>query len=302
MSVLIDSHTRVLIQGITGDAGAWSARDLVAYGTQVVAGVTPGKGGQSQDGVPVFDFVADAVAATGANASIIYVPPAGAAEAIAEALEAGLHLVVYTGDGLPIHEAIRLRRMARELGSTLVGGNTPGLISPGKSKLGFMPSYCYTRGPIGVVSKSGSLSYEVCYRLTQAGIGQTTVVGVGGDPVKGLTIGEALELMHADHETRAIMVLGEIGGLEEYQAAEYARRLDAKPLAAFLVGRTAPPGRKLGHAGALIGGEREGYKAKTEILAAAGVRVAHRLTEIVPRAQEALAAATLVKEAADVGS
>jgi succinyl-CoA synthetase alpha subunit len=293
MSVLVDRGARVLVQGITGRQASWSARDMAAYGTRVVAGVVPGKGGTTHEGVPVFDFVADAVAATGANASVVYVPAAGACAAVAEALEAGLKLVVYPGDGLPIHDAIRLRRLARAHGTVLIGPNTPGVISPGQAKLGFMPSSCYTPGPLGIVTKSGSLSYETCWRLTGAGIGQSTVIGVGGDPVKGLTIGEALELFDGDGETHGVLVIGEIGGTEEYQVADYVQRSGAKPVAAFLVGRTAPPGRKLGHAGALIGGEREGYWAKVEALEAAGVRVARRLSDIVPEVRLILDPASL---------
>lgn len=292
MSVLVDRTTRVVVQGITGRQAAWSARDMAAYGTEIVAGVVPGKGGTSHEGVPIFDFVAEAVAATRANASIVYVPSSAAPEAIAEAFEAGLPLVVYPGDGFPIHDAIRLRRVARARGVTLLGPNTPGIISPGQTKLGFMPSYCYVQGSLGVITKSGSLSYETCWRLTGAGIGQTTVVGVGGDPVKGLTMGEVLGHFHDDPATYGVLVIGEIGGTEEYQIVDYVRRPGAKPVAAFIVGRTAPPGKKLGHAGALIGGEREGYAAKVEALTAAGVQVARRLDEIVTVAERVLAEAS----------
>jgi len=289
MSVLVDRSSRVVVQGITGTQASWSARDMAAYGTRIVAGAVPGKGGTSHDGVPVFDFVAAAVAATGANVSVAYVPASAATEAISEAFEAGVPLVVYPGDGLPLHDAVRLRRTAQTRGVTLLGPNTPGVISPGQTKIGFMPSYCYMPGHLGIITKSGSLSYETCWRLTSAGLGQTTVVGVGGDPVKGLTIGEALERFGHDPETRAVLVIGEIGGSEEYQIVDYVKQRDAKPVAAFLVGRTAPPGRKLGHAGALIGGEREGYVAKTHALESAGVHVSHRLSDIVPTAQRILA-------------
>jgi succinyl-CoA synthetase alpha subunit len=289
MSVLIDSSTRVMIQGITGDVGTWSSRDLASYGTKVVAGVVPGKGGTMHDGTPVFNFASEALAETDANAALVYVPPSVAAEAVAEALETGFRLVVYPGDGLPIQDAIRLRRLSHQLSSTLVGANTPGLISPGQAKLGFMPSYCYEPGPVGVISKSGSLSYEVCWRLSKEGIGQSTVVGIGGDPVKGLSTGETLELFDQDPETQAVLLLGEIGGAEEYQAIDYAQRESSKPIAAFLVGQTAPPGRKLGHAGALIGGDREGYSAKVGALEKAGVPVARRLADIAPLVREAVA-------------
>lgn len=288
MSILVDRSTRVVVQGITGRQAAWSTRDMAAYGTAIVAGVVPGRGGTLHEGIPIFDFVADAVAATAPNAAIVYVPATVAAEAIAEAFETGLPLVVYPGDGFPVHDAIRLRRMAAAHGATLLGPNTPGLISPGQTKLGFMPSYCYTPGSLGVITKSGSLSYETCWRLSREGIGQTTVVGVGGDPVKGLTIGEALARFHDDAATHGMLVIGEIGGTEEYQIANYVVRPHAKPVGAFVVGRTAPPGRKLGHAGALIGGEREGYGAKVEALEAAGVNVARRLGDIVAVAERVL--------------
>lgn len=295
MSILVDRATRVLVQGITGTQASWSVRDMAAYGTRIVAGVVPGKAGTFHDGVPIFNFVSEAVAATGADASLVYVPASGAADAVSEAVEARVPLVVYPGDGLPVHDAIRLRRMARAYGVIFLGPNTPGLISPGQSKLGFMPSYCYAPGPLGIITKSGSLSYETCWRLTGEGIGQTTVVGVGGDPVKGLMIGEALELFDGDPATGAILVIGEIGGTEEYQIVDYVRRPSTKPVAAFLVGRTAPPARKLGHAGALIGGEREGYAAKIEGLDAAGVHVAHRLSDIVPATRRVLAASTITR-------
>ncbi|GAC1653087.1 MAG: succinate--CoA ligase subunit alpha [Candidatus Dormibacteraceae bacterium] len=286
MTILAGASTRVIVQGITGRQASWCAQDIIAYGTRVVAGVVPGRGGGHHLDLPVFDFVADAVAATGADASLVFVPATVAGEAVAEALEAGLKLVVYPGDGLPVHDSVRLRRLALERGATLVGPNSPGLISPGLAKLGFMPSYCFRPGRLGVITKSGSLSYEVNWRLTEGGIGQSTVVGVGGDAVKGLTIGEALALFHEDPGTDAMLVLGEIGGVEEYQAADYAGRPGAKPVGAFLVGQTAPPGRKLGHAGALINSDREGYAAKVAGLEAAGVAVARRLSEVVSIARQ----------------
>lgn len=279
MSILAGAGTRVLVQGITGRQASWCVTDLDAYGTQVVAGVVPGKGGTVHGGHRVYDSVEEALKSADADASLIFVPPAAAADAIIEAIEAGIRLVVYPGDGLPLHDAVRLRRLARDRGAVLIGPNSPGLISPGLCKLGFMPSYCFEPGPLGVISKSGSLSYEVCWRLTSAKIGQSTLVGVGGDPVKGLTIGEALELFEADRGTKAVLVLGEIGGVEEVQAAEHARR-GGKPVIAFLVGRTAPSGRRLGHAGALIGSSREGYREKVEALEAAGVPVARTLAEL----------------------
>lgn len=286
MSILATAATRVVVQGISGRQATWCTEDLISYGTKVVAGVVPGRGGTRHVGAPVFDLVADAVAKTGADASLVFVPAHAATEAIREAIEAGVRLVVYPGDGLPVHDSIRLRRAAQRAGATLVGPNTPGLISPGQSKLGFMPSYCFAPGRLGIISKSGSLSYETSWRLTSAGIGQSTVVGVGGDAVKGLTIGEALDLFHDDRETAAMLVLGEIGGVEEYQIIDYRQRPGAKPVAAFLVGRTAPPGRKLGHAGALVNSDRESYSSKVAVLTAAGVPVARNLGEVVPVVSE----------------
>jgi len=282
MTILATPTTRVLVQGITGRQATWSVEDMLAYGTKVVAGVVPGKGGATHCGVPIYDLVDEAVTATGAQASIVFVPAAAAAEAIREAFDGGCFLVVYPGDGLPIHDAVRLRRLAATYGATLIGPNTAGLISPGKVKLGFMPSHCFSPGRLGVISKSGSLSYEICQRLTDAGIGQSTLVGVGGDPIKGVTIGEALRLFDNDPETDAVLVLGEVGGLEEYQAIDYASRPAAKPVALFLVGRTAPPGRKLGHSSALIGSLQEGYEAKAAALRANGLCVIPTLADVAP--------------------
>jgi succinyl-CoA synthetase alpha subunit len=279
MSILVDENTRVIVQGITGRMAQIVATDLVKYGTTVVGGVSPGRGGQSIEGLPVFDYVADAVAATGANTTLVFVPPEGAAGALDEAIDAGIPLIVYPGDGLPIAEAARVRRRFAP-GQTMVGPNSPGLISPGKSKVGFMPSQCYMPGSLGVISKSGSLSYEVSLRLTESGIGQSTVVGVGGDPVKGLTIAEALQLFHDDDETSAVLFLGEIGGLDEYTICDYLERADAKPITAFISGSAAPAGRKMGHASAIIGGPRETHAAKTSALAEAGASVAMSLQEI----------------------
>lgn len=286
MSILADAKTRVLVQGITGRQGSRWTDGMTGYGTQVVAGVVPGKGGTTHGEVPVFDTVAEAVDATGADAAVAFVPGAGAAEAVTEAVEAGLRLVVCPADGVPLHDALRMRRTAVAAGAVVVGPNTPGLITPGSNtaggaKLGFMPGLCYRPGNLGVVAKSGSLSYEVCWRLTAVGIGQSTVVGIGGDPAKGLRLGETLALFHDDPETAALLVVGEIGGADEYEAVEYARRPDAKPMAAFLVGRAAPAGRRLGHAGALVTGTRDGWPAKVAALREAGIQVADGLSELI---------------------
>ncbi len=287
MSVLIDAASRVLIYGIAGNFGRFSARDLASYGTKVVAGVAPGRDTRDVEGVPVFQDARAACTTTGANVALVYVPAPAALDAVLEALDAGCKVIVYPGDGLPVQDAVELRAAARRHHAVLIGPNTPGVISPGKSKLGFMPSFCYTPGPLGVISRSGSLSYEAAWRLTTAGLGQTTVIGIGGDPVKGLNAAEALELLHADHETRAILYLGEIGGSDEYAVARYAERPDAKPAAAMIVGAAAPPGKKMGHAAALVESQADSQAAKVEALRKAGVHVADNLRDLVDTAQRA---------------
>lgn len=287
MSVLIDAASRVLIYGIAGNFGRFSARDLASYGTQVVAGVAPGRDARDVEGVPVFQDARAACKSTGANVALVYVPAPAALDAALEVLDAGCHVIVYPGDGLPIQDAVELRAAARRHRAVLIGPNTPGVISPGKSKLGFMPSFCYTPGPLGVISRSGSLSYEAAWRLTTADLGQTTVIGIGGDPVKGLNAAEALELLHADAETRAILYLGEIGGSDEYAVARYAERPNAKPTAAMIVGATAPPGKKMGHAAALVGSQADSQAAKVEALRKAGVHVVDNLRDLVATAQHA---------------
>ncbi|MEV6925189.1 CoA-binding protein [Dactylosporangium sp. NPDC051485] len=282
MSVIVSAESRVAIVGISGRFGSFSVRDLRAYGTKVVAGVSQSRAGGSYEGVPIFGTIAEAVRDAGADVGLIYVPAEGALDAVLEAIESGCRAVVYPGDGLPVADAIELRAAAQAAGVWLIGPNTPGLISPGQSKVGFMPSHCYTPGPVGVISRSGSLSYEACKRLTLHGLGQTTVVGIGGDPVKGLTAGEAIELFHGDSATDRIVYLGEIGGVDEYAVAEYASRPEAKPVIALLVGKTAPPGKKMGHAAAMIGGHRDSWEAKVAALRAAGVRVATSL-ELLPK-------------------
>ena len=291
MSILLDRSNRVLIQGITGQMGTFFVEDARKYGTQMVAGVSPGRDGTRVGDVPVFGSVRDARAATGADTAIVFVPPAAVLGATLEAIESGCRLVVATADELPVQDAIDIRAAAKAHGAHFVGPNTPGLISPGKAKLGFMPSFCYREGNVGVISRSGSLSYECCKRLTLAGIGQSTVVGIGGDPVKGTTAAEALELFHGDPDTHAVLYLGEIGGTEESFVAEYAARGDAKPVAALIVGYTAPPGRKMGHAAALIGSKAESHAAKLAMLRGAGVHVADGLSGVVPTMQNALSAA-----------
>ena len=289
MSILLDRSNRVVIQGITGQMGRFAALDSARYGTQIVAGVSPGRGGTVVENIPVYNDVITAHKEAGADTAIVFVPPLAVLGAVTEAIECGCRLVVATADELPVHDAIEIRAVCRANGAAFVGPNTPGLISPGKAKLGFMPSFCYTPGNVGVISRSGSLSYEGSKRLTLAGIGQSTVVGIGGDPIKGTTALEALELFHRDPETRAVLYLGEIGGTEEYDVAAYAARSDAKPVAALIVGRTAPPGKKMGHAAALIGSAADGWQAKTDALAKAGVHVAAGVSEVAQAMRQALA-------------
>jgi succinyl-CoA synthetase alpha subunit len=288
MSILLDASARVLIVGITGKFGTFSLKDLAQSGTKVVAGVVFGRGGEAIEGVPVFSSVASAVAESGANAALIYVPAWGALDAVLETIEAGCPLIAYPGDGLPVLDAMEMRAAAQANGAHLIGPNSPGLISPGKAKLGFMPSFCYAPGSIGVISRSGSLSYEACFRLSSAGLGQTSVIGIGGDPVRGVNAAEAIALFHDDPETHAIVYLGEIGGSEEYALADYAKRADAKPSAALLVGRTAPVGKKMGHAAAMIGSYAESWAAKVEALEAAGVVIARDLDGLATAASSAL--------------
>ncbi|MCC6531618.1 MAG: succinate--CoA ligase subunit alpha [Burkholderiales bacterium] len=289
MSVLVDRASRVLIYGIAGNFGRFSVRDLAAYGTKPVAGLAPGRAIRDVDGVPVYASAAAACREHGANAALVYVPAPMALDAVLEVIDAGCKVIVYPGDGLPVQDAIDMRAAAREHGTVLVGPNTPGVISPGEAKLGFMPSFCYTPGTLGVISRSGSLSYEACWRLSGEGLGQTTVIGIGGDPVKGLNAAEALELLHADATTAAIVYLGEIGGSDEDAVARYAARPDAKPTAALVVGAAAPPGKKMGHAAALVGSQADSQAAKVQTLRAAGVHVAAGLPQLAAAARSALA-------------
>jgi succinyl-CoA synthetase alpha subunit len=290
VSVLLHRETRVVVQGLTGREGSFHARLMREYGTRIVAGVTPGKGGLVHEGIPVFDTVAEARERTGAGASIVFVPRPRAADSIVEGIRAGLALVVCTTDGIPAHDMLRIRALAKAGGCTVLGPNCPGLISPGQSKLGFMPAHVYVPGPAGVVSKSGSLSYEVAFELTRAGIGQSSVVGIGGDLVKGASFVEVLPLFADDPETRLVVLLGEIGGEDEQLAASWlsAHRLD-KPVVAYLVGRSAPPHLKLGHPGTVFvrrGGD--GFAEKNDRLRQAGVEIASSPWDLAERAARAL--------------
>jgi succinyl-CoA synthetase alpha subunit len=278
MSILVGKDTRLLVQGITGSAGAFHAKQMIEYGTSVVAGVTPGRGGERfETKVPVFDTVAEAVAATGANATCIFVPPPGAADAILEAFDAGLGLVVCITEGIPITDMLKVRRVLEGLkGVTrLVGPNCPGVITPGQScKLGIMPGHIHKAGHIGVVSRSGTLTYEAVGQLTARGVGQSTCVGIGGDPVGGMDFVDVLELFQADPDTHGVILIGEIGGSAEERAAKFIRDHMNKPVAAFIAGTTAPPGKRMGHAGAIIAGGKGTAAEKIGALEAAGARVA----------------------------
>jgi len=274
MAILANERTRVLVQGLTGAAGTFHAKQMRDYGTAVVGGVTPGKGGSNHEGFAIFDTVAQAVAATGANASIIFVPPHGAAESILEAAGAGIALVVCITEGIPVLDMVRARRALEGKSCKLVGPNCPGVITPGAAKLGIMPGYIHKPGSVGIVSRSGTLTYEAAFQITELGLGQSTALGIGGDPVKGLDFIDCLALYEADPETKAILLIGEIGGTSEEDAALFIKDHVRKPVAAFVAGLTAPPGRRMGHAGAIISGGKGRAADKIAALQAAGIAIA----------------------------
>jgi len=281
VSILLDRDTRVLVQGITGQEGRFHTELMLAYGTRIVGGVTPGKGGTREQGLPIFNSVDEAVAATGAEASILFVPPLYAADGIAEAAAAGIRLVVATTDGMPVHHMLRLLPWLQRTSCRLIGPNCPGIISPGQAKLGFMPNTAFAPGPVGMISKSGSLSYEVAHCLTQAGIGQSTVAGIGGDPVRGTTYTDLLPLFCTDPDTRVLVLLGEIGGVEEERAAAWLQANGCpKPVVAYLVGRHTPEGRRMGHPGAIWRGESGAWQKKVAALTAAGAVVVRSPWEV----------------------
>ncbi len=295
MSILIDRSTRLIVQGITGRDGAFHTQQMVAYGTRVVGGVTPGKGGEKIHGVPVFDSVAEAVSKTRANTSVIYVPAPFAADAIFEAADAGIGVIVCITEGVPVrdtlaayHHVAALRERSGKATPRLIGPNCPGLISPGLSKVGILPGQICKSGPVGVVSRSGTLTYEVVHQLTHAGLGQTTCLGIGGDPVIGTNFIDALDLFEADPQTEAIVLMGEIGGSDEEEAAQHIRRHVKKPVVAFIAGQTAPPGKRMGHAGAIISGGSGTAAEKMAAFKAAGVPVARIPSEIPGLIAEAL--------------
>jgi succinyl-CoA synthetase alpha subunit len=289
MSILVNKDTRLVVQGITGREGAFHTEQMIAYGTKVVAGVTPGKGGGWAVGnVPIFDSVQEAVAATGANTSIIYVPAKFAPDAILEAADAGVALIICITEGVPALDMLKVRAYLDHTPSRLIGPNCPGLITPGEAKVGIMPGHIHTRGDVGVVSRSGTLTYEVVYALTLRGIGQSTAVGIGGDPINGTSFVDCLAMFENDPETRQVVMIGEIGGTDEEKAAEFIAAKMSKPVTAFIAGQTAPPGKRMGHAGAIISGGKGTAADKIAALRAARVRVARHPGEIAELVAERL--------------
>jgi succinyl-CoA synthetase alpha subunit len=289
VSIFIDKDTKLLIQGITGRDGSFHAKQMIEYGTQVVGGVTPGKGGQKfEDKVPIFNTVTDAVSKTGANATVIYVPPPFAADAMMEAADAGIPFIVCITEGVPVLDMTRVYPYVKERGARLLGPNCPGLISPGASKVGIIPGRICTPGPVGLVSRSGTLTYEVVYQMTRAKIGQTTCVGIGGDPINGTNFIDCLDAFEKDSATKAVVMIGEIGGTDEQEAAQFVRKKMKKPVVGFIAGQTAPPGRRMGHAGAIISGSAGTAAEKMQAFEENGVGVAKRPIDVVDLLKRAL--------------
>ena len=281
MAILVGKNTRAVVQGITGSQGVFHTKLMMEYGTKIVAGVTPGKGGTSVHGIPVYDTVSEAMETHKATASIIFVPAPGAKEAAFEAIDAGLNPVIMITEGIPVRDTMEIVAVTREKKTSLIGPNTPGIITPGECKLGIMPGQVFGKGDVGLMSRSGTLTYEIAAGLTKSGVGETTCVGIGGDPIVGLTFIELLEMFREDKDTKAVALIGEIGGNAEEQAAEYIKKTSyPKPVAAYIAGRTAPPGKRMGHAGAIISGKTGTADSKIEALRSAGVSVAEKPTDI----------------------
>lgn len=288
MSVLVNKDSKVIVQGFTGNEGTFHASQMIDYGTNVVGGVTPGKGGQKHLGKPVFNTVSDAVAETGANVSLIFVPPAFAADAIMEAAEAGIDVIVCITEGIPTNDMVKVKDYLADKKSRLVGPNCPGVITPGEAKVGIMPGFIHSKGRVGIVSRSGTLTYEAVDQLTKVGLGQTTAIGIGGDPIIGTTTKDAVELFMNDPETDGIVMIGEIGGNMEADAAYWIKENGTKPVVGFIAGATAPPGRTMGHAGAIIGGKSDTADAKKEILTSCGVYVVDSPADIGKKMKEVI--------------
>jgi len=288
MSILIDENTRVVVQGITGSEGTFHAQKMQEYGTKIVAGVTPGKGGMMHLGVPIFNTVEEAVKKEQPNAAAIFVPPLFAADAIMESAQAGIGLIVCITEGLPTFDMIKVKQFLNEYDCKLIGPNTPGIISPGKCKIGIMPGHIHNPGAIGIISRSGTLTYEAVQQVSLQGFGQSTAVGIGGDPIVGLKFIELLELFKRDEDTRAVVLIGEIGGTAEEEAADYIKKEFPKPVISFIAGQTAPPGRRMGHAGAIISGGKGTAKEKMDALKKAGVFVAENPADIGSKVKDAL--------------
>ena len=289
MSILVNENTSVVVQGITGRDGSFHTRQMVEYGTNIAAGVTPGKGGQDLDGIPVYDTLAEAAESTGANTSIIYVRPAFAADAIHEAVDAEMDLVICITEGIPTLDMARVYAVLQQSSARLLGPNCPGAITPGVTKVGIMPGHIHQPGHVGVVSRSGTLTYEIVHQLTSAGIGQSTCLGIGGDPIIGTGFIDALEAFESDPDTHAVVMIGEIGGSDEERAAEFISQHMNKPVVGFIAGRTAPPGKRMGHAGAIISGGTGGAEEKVRALNDAGIPVADRSADVVDLVRSALA-------------